>query len=49
MNLQLKAFSIQFPSISKKALLSFGRFPGFAHLSWYEQRVDEDEYRALVE
>jgi hypothetical protein len=27
----------------------FWRFPGFAHLSWYEKCVDEGEYGALVE
>jgi len=30
--------------------IAFWRFPGFARLSIrYEQHVDEDEYRALVE
>jgi hypothetical protein len=27
----------------------FWRFPDFAHTSWYEKCVDEDEYGALVE
>jgi hypothetical protein len=32
-----------------RALL-FGKFPGFARLSfWEEEHVDEDEYRAVVE
>jgi hypothetical protein len=37
-------FSIQCSPISERALL-FGRFPGFARLSFrYEQVLDEDEY-----
>lgn len=35
--------------MSKRALI-FGRFPGFASLSFrWEQHVDEDEYGLLVE
>jgi hypothetical protein len=47
--LKVKVFSIQcFPTF-EKALL-FGRFPGFARLSfWYERRVYEHDYVAMVE
>jgi hypothetical protein len=35
--------------ISERALL-FGRFPGFARLSfWQEERIDKDKYGKLLE
>jgi hypothetical protein len=43
----LRYSSIQCSPISELALL-FGRFPGLARLSLYEQHVDEDEYEPLV-
>ena len=42
-------FPVQCSPMYGRALL-FGKFPGFARLSfWEEEHVDEDEYRAVVE
>jgi len=41
---------LQLTNISRYIKFLFGRFPGCARLSlWQEQHVDEDEFGALVE
>jgi hypothetical protein len=41
-----KIFHTKCPPVSRALL--FGRFPGFARLSWQEERVADDESEALV-
>jgi hypothetical protein len=45
----VKGFSILCHPMSQKSL-PYGRFPGFARLSfWQQQHADEDQHQALVE
>jgi hypothetical protein len=43
-----KHLAVQRPPVFERPML-FGRFPGSARLSWYDQHVGEEQYGALVE
>ena len=40
---------LNYMTLEKRTNILFGRFPGFARLSYSEQHVGEDEHGALVE